>query len=67
MSNDRPTFVCKDCGWSVYDALGEVRERCLECQWIAERPEDERPTLLYFLDRDRAGDNVRFLSDGAKR
>ena len=30
-----PTFVCKDCGVPVFDALGEVRERCHPCQWVA--------------------------------
>jgi hypothetical protein len=36
--NDNPTFVCKDCGVAVYDALGEVRERCGACQWLADLP-----------------------------
>jgi hypothetical protein len=32
-----PTFVCKDCGVGVYDTLGvgEGRDRCLPCQWVA--------------------------------
>jgi hypothetical protein len=30
-----PTFICKDCGAAVFDALGEVRERCYPCQWVA--------------------------------
>jgi hypothetical protein len=30
-----PTFVCQDCGVEVYDALGQVRERCHVCQWVA--------------------------------
>jgi hypothetical protein len=32
---DHPTFICKDCGAAVFDALGEVRERCYPCQWVA--------------------------------
>jgi hypothetical protein len=35
-----PTFVCKDCGVDVYDALGEVRERCHPCQWVAAIPDE---------------------------
>jgi hypothetical protein len=35
-----PTFVCKDCGAEVYDALGEARERCYPCQWVANVPEE---------------------------
>ena len=31
-----PTFVCKDCGAAVYDALDQARERCLTCQWLAD-------------------------------
>jgi hypothetical protein len=39
--DEAPTFVCKDCGCEVYDALGRVRERCLACQWVAEIPDDK--------------------------
>lgn len=48
---EAPTYICKDCGIAVYDALGVVRKRCLTCQWIAERPEDERDELRFWLDR----------------
>ena len=37
--SEKPTFVCKDCDADVYDALGEVRERCLTCGWIANLPD----------------------------
>jgi hypothetical protein len=41
-----PTFVCADCRAAVFDALGQVRERCLTCQWIADIPDEaERKTL----------------------
>jgi hypothetical protein len=40
-NNLKPTFVCKDCGCDVYDALGEIRERCHTCTWIAEIPDEE--------------------------
>jgi hypothetical protein len=32
---DGPTFICSDCRAAVFDALGEVRERCHPCQWVA--------------------------------
>ena len=47
-----PTFICVDCQCPVYDALGVVRERCLICQWIADRPEDEREELRFWLDKE---------------
>jgi hypothetical protein len=47
---DEPTFVCKDCGCDVYDALGQVRERCLTCQWLADIPDPvEREKLREVL------------------
>lgn len=49
-NDGEPTFVCKDCGTAVFDALGEVRERCLTCQWIAAIPnEDEREKVRAWL------------------
>jgi hypothetical protein len=36
---DEPTFICKDCGVPVYDALDEIRERCFPCQWVANLPD----------------------------
>lgn len=36
MMNSKPTFICKDCGDDVFDALGEARERCHVCQWLAD-------------------------------
>lgn len=45
-----PTFVCKDCGAAVYDALDQVRERCLTCQWLADLPnEAERAEIRMWL------------------
>jgi hypothetical protein len=44
VANDKwpePTYICKDCGYKVYDALGEVRERCLTCTWIAAIENDQ--------------------------
>jgi hypothetical protein len=63
---EEPTFVCKDCGTAVYDALGDVRERCYPCQWVANIPDDaERTKIREWLievgaidenaDRDGAG------------
>ena len=54
MSNDNggPTYVCKDCGAQVYDALGIVRERCLTCAWISDAPEKDRARLRKFLRID---------------
>jgi hypothetical protein len=47
---DGPTFVCKDCGMPVYDALGHVRERCWPCQWVANLPDStEREELRAWL------------------
>jgi hypothetical protein len=41
-----PTFVCIDCKAKVYDALDQVRERCLTCQWLADIEDPvERETL----------------------
>jgi predicted amidophosphoribosyltransferase len=46
-----PTFVCADCGCDVYDALGEVRERCHTCQWLADHPDPvEREQLRALID-----------------
>lgn len=53
MSNDNLepwTFICPDCGARVYDALNEVRPRCLTCQWVVDQPEDERPFLRALLN-----------------
>lgn len=60
-----PTFVCKDCGTPVYDALGDVRERCHPCQWVANIDDKvERAEVREWLievgainetDRDGAG------------
>jgi len=48
--HDDPSFVCKDCGASVYDALGEDRERCHPCQWVADIPDEaERAKILAWL------------------
>lgn len=45
-----PTFVCKDCGVAVYDALGEVRERCCPCRWVADiADENERARVREWL------------------
>lgn len=45
-----PTFTCKDCGCSVYDALGCVRERCRPCQWVADIPDPvERQKIKEWL------------------
>ena len=45
-----PTFVCKDCGSDVHDMLGEVRERCHVCQWLADIPDEaERAKLRAWL------------------
>jgi hypothetical protein len=50
--NDEPTYVCIDCGCAVYDALGEVRERCLTCQWLFEIKDPvEREKVRKFLER----------------
>jgi hypothetical protein len=47
MSNDTlPTFICKDCGCGVYDALNQVCERCLECQWLADIPDPKDREIL---------------------
>jgi hypothetical protein len=51
---DDPTFICKDCGVPVFDALGQVRERCMTCQWIANVPDPvEREEIRAWL-----GDNA---------
>jgi hypothetical protein len=45
-----PTFVCKDCGAAVFDALGQVRERCYPCQWVANIPDvTERAEIRAWL------------------
>jgi hypothetical protein len=45
-----PTFVCKDCGAAVFDALGETRERCYPCQWVADIPDPtERAAIRAWL------------------
>jgi hypothetical protein len=47
-----PTFVCRDCGMPVFDALGEVRERCHPCQWVANISDPaERADLRAKLER----------------
>ena len=47
---DAPTFVCKDCGVAVFDALGEKRERCYPCQWVAAIPDlAERAAIRAWL------------------
>lgn len=49
--DDEPTYVCRDCGAGVFDALGAVRERCLTCQWLANIPDaEDRERLRDFLD-----------------
>jgi hypothetical protein len=46
-----PTFVCRDCGVPVFDALGEVRERCHSCQWVADIPDpEERAGIRTWLE-----------------
>ena len=46
-----PTFVCKDCGVPVFDALGEVRERCYPCQWVTNIPDPtERAAIRAWLE-----------------
>jgi len=49
-SNDEPTFICRDCGAHVYDALDHVRDRCWPCQWVynIEDP-DERARVRRWL------------------
>lgn len=48
--NEQPTFVCQDCGAPVFDALGEVRERCFPCQWLANLPDSvERAKIRAWL------------------
>ena len=42
----KPTFICADCEVGVFDFTGQVRERCLTCQWIADIEDPvERETL----------------------
>jgi hypothetical protein len=49
--NQVNSHVCKDCGANVYDALGEVRERCRTCQWIADiADEQDREKLRQWLN-----------------
>jgi hypothetical protein len=49
--SDEPTFICVDCGCPVYDALGQVRKRCLTCQWLAEISDPvDREALRKLLD-----------------
>ena len=51
MPDEGPTFICEDCGAVVFDALGEVRKRCLTCEWIAGIPDSaERETLRAWFD-----------------
>jgi hypothetical protein len=52
--NDKPTFICIDCKAPVYDALGEVRERCLVCQWVADldNPEDQERLRAWFREQE---------------
>jgi hypothetical protein len=47
-----PTFICIDCGVPVYDALGEVRERCFPCQWVANLPDtvDRRKIKTWLIE-----------------
>jgi hypothetical protein len=57
---EEPTFICKDCGANVYDALGEVRERCRTCQWIADiTDEQDREKLRQWLIDACATDQPR--------
>jgi hypothetical protein len=44
---EAPTFVCKDCGVPVFDALGEVRERCHPCQWVANIPDPTERVAIH--------------------
>jgi hypothetical protein len=51
-NRETPTFICKDCGCNVYDALGEVRLRCHTCQWLADHSDPhERELLRKILER----------------
>jgi hypothetical protein len=57
--SEEPTFVCKDCGANVYDAFGDVRERCYPCQWVADIPDDaERAKVRAWLIEVGAIDDV---------
>jgi hypothetical protein len=50
--NDKPTFVCVDCGYDVYVFGYHSPEqiRCSTCQWIADIPDPvERERLREFL------------------
>jgi hypothetical protein len=47
-----PTYTCKDCGCDVYSALGEVRERCLTCQWLADLSDPLERELLRAMLKD---------------
>jgi hypothetical protein len=47
---NEPTFICADCKIPVFDVLGQVRERCLTCQWVAEIEDPvEREKVHEFL------------------
>jgi hypothetical protein len=46
----KPTFICKDCGDNVFDALGEVGECCQLCQWLRDIADpDDRAKLRVLL------------------
>ena len=49
-----PNLICADCKAPVFDALRQVRERCLTCQWIADFPDPtEREKLRDFFEKRR--------------
>jgi hypothetical protein len=50
MSNE-PTYICTDCGSDVYDALGEMRKRCLTCQWLRDIADPDGRAKLRVLLR----------------
>jgi hypothetical protein len=63
MTEDAPTFVCKDCGVAVFDALGEKRERCYPCQWVAAIPDlAERAAVRAWLESVGAIDAPQAVS-----
>jgi hypothetical protein len=56
--DDRPTFVCVDCGYDVYvfGVCPPGLTRCTTCQWIADLPDaDDRERVRAFL-KERADD-----------
>jgi hypothetical protein len=52
-ADSAPTFVCQDCEADVYDALGQVRKRCMTCQWIADFPDpvDRERVRKWLIER----------------